>query len=319
MKRAYSQTDHIPKRSRTDSYADSEYIPIQCNHIDTLAGHTAKVLDVAAHTNRIISGSADKTIGVWNIEAKSVSFLEGHDIATNCVSFFKNPGTIISGGHDGTIRTWDIYNKVPVCTLTHPNAHVTDGVMCIMLVEDKILAGHQNGAIGLWHGRSGSYICDFQNHNCTQAITSLACYHSDSHYYIISSSTDATTNIWDFINNELLVTLTGHIGPITCLKVVDDFIISGSKDGAIKFWDIQNGHCIATLGGYADSVNCLAIFDNYIIAGHENGALTIWDMRDKQCVNVLTGHTGAVTCMDTLNNMLVTGSADKTIKLWQLS
>ncbi len=287
--------------------------------IHTFTGHTAKVLDVAVNVNTIISGSADKTIGLWNITTKSVSFLEGHDIATNCVSFFKNSSTIISGGHDGTMRIWDISSKKSVCTLTHPNILETGGVMCIMLVDDKIIAGHESGAVSLWDDSTGSYIQNIEKHSDNKAITtSLAFFQTGSSRYVISGRTDATLTFWDFVQDQLFCIIRTHKDPVTCLKVVNNLILSASQDHTVHVWSMDTNNCIKTLTGHTDRINCLAISGNFIISGSDDCSIKIWDMHTWQCVHTLTGHTKAVTCLDTFGNLLISGSADNTIKVWQL-
>jgi WD40 repeat protein len=58
---------------------------------------------------KIISGSYDKTIRIWNIEAlKEEDILEGHSDSVSSVSISPDGKKLISGSYDKTIRIWDI-------------------------------------------------------------------------------------------------------------------------------------------------------------------------------------------------------------------
>ena len=58
---------------------------------------------------KIISGSDDKTIKVWDMATgKLLTDLEGHEKSVTCVSFSANGYNIVSGSDDKTIKIWDI-------------------------------------------------------------------------------------------------------------------------------------------------------------------------------------------------------------------
>ena len=65
----------------------------------------------------IISGSGDKTIGVWDIANKTFlhRFEQAHSKAITSVAVTGDDKYIISGSEDKTIAVWDIANK----TLLH--------------------------------------------------------------------------------------------------------------------------------------------------------------------------------------------------------
>jgi len=54
---------------------------------------------------RIISGSIDKTLKIWNKSGELEQTFTGHADLISCIAIFPD-GKIISGSHDGTIRIW---------------------------------------------------------------------------------------------------------------------------------------------------------------------------------------------------------------------
>ena len=74
-------------------------------------GHTDWVTSIAfSHDGqRIVSGSSDDTIRVWNAaagELEGIPFI-GHTHAVNSVAFSQDGQRIVSGSSDFTIRVWN--------------------------------------------------------------------------------------------------------------------------------------------------------------------------------------------------------------------
>ena len=58
--------------------------------------------------NRIISGSEDKTVKVWNVENElCLNSLEGHSNWVKSVCFSGDGNIIVSGSEDKSIIVWD--------------------------------------------------------------------------------------------------------------------------------------------------------------------------------------------------------------------
>ena len=81
-----------------------------------LRGHSGSVNSVCVEGNRIISGSVDNTVRVWNIQTGECEHvLEGHTDSVWSVCVQGN--RIISGSYDNTIRVWDMaqFNSLKRC------------------------------------------------------------------------------------------------------------------------------------------------------------------------------------------------------------
>ena len=78
---------------------------------EPLRGHDGPVRSVAFSPNgmRIVSGSKDRTIRVWDAETGSPvgEPLRGHDHCVRSVGFSYDGTRIVSGSQDVTIRIWD--------------------------------------------------------------------------------------------------------------------------------------------------------------------------------------------------------------------
>ena len=81
--------------------------------IRTLDGHTSGVNSVAITPDgtKIVSGSSDHTIKVWDIAStggRLLNTLEGHSSSVSSVAITPDGPKIVSGSWDKTIKVWDL-------------------------------------------------------------------------------------------------------------------------------------------------------------------------------------------------------------------
>jgi len=54
--------------------------------------------------------------------------------------------------------------------------------------------------------------------------------------------------------------LTGHEGPVFCLKLLaNGKLVSGSGDNIVKIWNIEKGICLKSLESHSRDVRCIEI------------------------------------------------------------
>ena len=76
-----------------------------------LIGHEDSVTSIAISldSQKIITGSADKTIKIWNMQNGSEEFtLSGHTDVVCTLAITPDGKSVISGSYDGTMKLWDI-------------------------------------------------------------------------------------------------------------------------------------------------------------------------------------------------------------------
>ena len=77
-------------------------------HVRTFEGHSGGISCVQFDGSRIVSGSHDKTIRVWNIKTNSkwsVLTLTGHSGEVRCLHL-EGGNRLVSGSTDSTIKVW---------------------------------------------------------------------------------------------------------------------------------------------------------------------------------------------------------------------
>ena len=119
------------------------------SHIDDLAGHRDRVSCLAFRraTTQLFSGSADRTVKVWNVEARAfIETLHGHQsevLGIDCL----DKERAVSSGADGTCRVWKIAEESQLVFKPRPAASID----CLSLVnESSFVTGSQDGSFDLW-------------------------------------------------------------------------------------------------------------------------------------------------------------------------
>merc|ERR1711916_33197 len=97
-----------------------------------LKGHSSSVESVAwsADGRRVVSGSSDKTIRIWDVETgMEEKRLEGHSDHVSSVAWSADGRRVVSGSDDGTIRIWDVETGVEEKRLEGHSSSVDYGIL----------------------------------------------------------------------------------------------------------------------------------------------------------------------------------------------
>ena len=95
----------------------SNFSPLLMN----LLGHSRYVWSVSFSPDgsRIVSGSVDKTVRVWDaVTGEVINTLTGHSDRVWSVSFSPDGSRIVSGSYDNTVRVWDAVTGEAINTPT---------------------------------------------------------------------------------------------------------------------------------------------------------------------------------------------------------
>ncbi|XP_054751158.1 F-box/WD repeat-containing protein 7-like [Lytechinus pictus] len=289
--------------------------------VRTFEGHTQGISCVQFDDTRIVSGSSDKTIKVWNIRTNSpwsVQTLVGHSGTVRCLHLEGN--RLVSGSTDTTIKVWDLSMQSSwssiACRVTMTGHH--DMVRCLQVDDDKVVSGSYDRTLKVWDIRTGQCRLTLSGH-----LGAVICLQFDD-FKIISGSADKTIKIWSLSSGLCMRTLMGHQNSVTCLQFDASKIISGSLDSNLKFWDLKTGECISTIDwvnaeGHTGVVRCLQADSWRVVSAADDRTLKVWNIDTRERIVTLRHHSDGVTCLQFNNSKIVSGSYDKTVKLWDFS
>ncbi|MGE0009553.1 MAG: hypothetical protein AB7F19_03345 [Candidatus Babeliales bacterium] len=283
--------------------------PVPGIQLSVCNGHTDSVRSVCVTAdNKIVSGSHDGTVRVWDMAGNQLSVCNGHTNWVNSVCVTAD-NKIVSGSSDGTVRVWDMAgNQLSVC-----NGH-THWVSSVCVTPDnKIVSGSWDRTVRVWD-MAGNQLSVCNGH--TDNVSSV-CVTSDNK--IVSGSIDRTVRVWDMAGNQLSV-CNGHTDSVSSVCVTpDNKIVSGASDGTVRVWDMA-GNQLSVCNGHTDWVGSVCVTpDNKIISGSSDRTVRVWDMAGNQ-LSVCNGHTNRVisVCV-TPDNKIVSGASDGTVRVWDMA
>ncbi|MFN6486786.1 MULTISPECIES: WD40 repeat domain-containing protein [unclassified Nostoc] len=294
----------------------------------TLTGHSEKVTSVVISPDgeTLVSGCADKTIKVWNIntgklirttedlgEISSVAISpDGHFLAVGSSQHPKSNVRVLNTNSGKLIHTLLGHQKPVNCIAISP--------------DGQILASGSN-KIKIWNLHKGDAYGGLCQRICTLWHSSPvnAAAISPDGAILASASSDNKIRLWNPRTGDPLRTINGHSGEVKSVIISPDgeILFSGSADKTIKIWHLATGKVLYTLTGHLEEVRSLAVSHNgeILFSGSADKTIKIWHLQTRELLQTLTEHSGAINSIAISCNgqFLASGSSDKTIKIWRFN
>jgi len=276
-----------------------------------LKGHDDHVITCLQFSNnRIVSGSDDNTLKVWNATTgKCLRTLAGH---TGGVWSSQMQGNVIvSGSTDRTLKVWNADSGSCLHTL---HGH-TSTVRCMHLHGQSVVSGSRDATLRMWDINTGECLHVLMGH-----VAAVRCVQYDGRL-VVSGAYDYMVKVWNPETEECLHTLSGHTNRVYSLQFDGIHVVSGSLDTSIRVWDVETGACKHALMGHQSLTSGMELRNNILVSGNADSTVKVWDITTGQCLQTLSGpnkHNSAVTCLQFNSKFVITSSDDGTVKLWDV-
>ncbi|CAI2162989.1 12799_t:CDS:2 [Funneliformis geosporum] len=249
--------------------------------IRELPGHSESIYCVQFDENKIISGSRDDTIKIWDIKTgKCVKTFHGHKQSVLCLQY--DDKVIVSGSSDATIIVWDLVTG----EIKHTLEGHSESVLNLRFDDNLIISCSKDRTVRIWDREIGTCLRVLCGHRAAVNAVQF----KDG--YVVSASGDRTIKLWSLSSGQCLRTFDGHSRGIACIQFDGNIIVSGSSDKTIKVFDVNTGACSSTLVGHTDLVRTLQFDKNKIVSGSYDETLKVWDLKTGELLsNLIHGHT----------------------------
>lgn len=284
-------------------------------------GHTDSVYCCQFDEDKIITGSRDRTIRVWDIHTYKCIRVIGGPAARpllpmpNETPLDTVSNTIWAGENvNGTPEGDSIYHV--------PKEFHGASILCLQYDKEIMVTGSSDATCLVWDMKTYNPIARLKHHDAGVLDVCL-----DANY-IISCSKDHTICVWSRRTFKLVKVLRGHIGPVNAVQLRSNFLVSASGDGRCKLWylrDLETKHdmnkiCVRTFQSGDRGLAAVEFSDDgaYILAGGNDQIIYKFEVRTGIVVDKYTGHMGLVRSLflDYNNRRVLSGSYDQSIRVY---
>ncbi|CAD0090866.1 unnamed protein product [Aureobasidium vineae] len=277
-----------------------------------LAGHTDSVYCVQFDEQKIITGSRDRTIRVWDINTyKCLKVIGGPSVRPS-------PGPKVlrtveypkfhhaESSVNGTAYGNSIYHV--------PSDFHSASILCLQYDHEILVTGSSDNDLLVWNVNTYEPIRRLKQH--TGGVLDVA--FDEKH--IVSCSKDCTIIVWDRKTLEPIRTLTGHRGPVNAVQLRGNLLVSASGDGVARLWDLNKMQCVREFPQKERGLAAVEFSDDakFVLAGGNDHVTYKFDVASGEEVKQFTGHTQLVRSLflDTQNRRVVSGSYDLDLRVY---
>lgn len=264
--------------------------------------------------DKIITGSRDRTIRVWDIKTYECLRVIGGPAARPVLPTQPphptQPNYTVCAGQNlnGTARGNAIYYE--------PQDYHSASILCLQYDGDMMVTGSSDTTCIVWDMKTWEPLYRLRHHTGGVLDVCLDAKH------IISCSKDATICVWERSTGTLLKVLRGHRGPVNAVQLRGNLLVSASGDGVAKLWnlDLPENNCIREFQSQDRGLAAVEFSDDrrWVLAGGNDQVVYKFDANTGALVHRYEGHTGLVRSLflDAFNGRVVSGSYDQSMRVY---
>ncbi len=282
----------------------------------TLHGHQARAYLVRCAGETLVSGSADRTVRVWEpATGTSRHTLSGHTDWVWPVELDADGSRVAVGDSSGTVRLWDTAAGTVRATF---GGHATRVWTAAFHPAGRLLAtGDESGTARLWDTATGELRHELP---CGGPVYRLA--FSPTGDLLVTGGDTGTVRLWDPASGALVEDLVGHEGAVYTVDFRPDgtLIATGDVQGVVRVWGRPGSGIRRIVTRHSGAVYRVRFSpDGSLLATGDSGSvLRLLDPDTGELRQELTGHRGSVWPMAFRpdGGQVATSSNDGTARMW---
>ncbi|MFJ8909785.1 P-loop NTPase fold protein [Amycolatopsis sp. NPDC102389] len=269
-------------------------------------GHEEPILAVAVKGNRLVTGGADRTVRVWDLETGEQRFaLSGHDRPVLAVGI---SGRHVVGCDGATVRRW----LIDGAEAYPPEVQTTKRTVAVAVAKDFVVSGA--GSTVEVRRLDGVTVRGLRTGG--PEIESVAV--TPDGRFVVAGDDAGGVRLW---NGEVVSHYRfGGAGAIHVIAISPDGEQVLSADGeTVRLWG-RKGDPALVFPAHPGVVRALAFGADgkLVLSGGSDGEVRVREIDDPREYTLLKGHQGnvrAIACTAG-NEKIVTVGDDRTIRVW---
>ncbi|KAK3674759.1 hypothetical protein LTR78_005481 [Recurvomyces mirabilis] len=277
-----------------------------------LSGHTDSVYCLQFDEDKIITGSRDRTIRVWDIDTYQ------------CIRVIGGPNSRPQPGPK-VLRTVD-YPHFHLATASvnstaygnniyhTPSEWHDASILCLQYDDEILVTGSSDSDLLVWDIHTFEPIKRLKRHTGGVLDVALDAKH------IVSCSKDSRIIIWNRQTLEYIGELSGHRGPVNAVQLRGNLLVSASGDGIARMWDIEQMKFVGQFEAKERGLAAVEFSEDmkHVLAGGNDHITYKFDVETKMETQRFAGHTQLVRSLwlDSANNRVVSGSYDLDLRVY---
>ncbi|KAF9233508.1 WD40-repeat-containing domain protein [Melanogaster broomeanus] len=311
----------MPTSSQSGSLdSASKRVPVQA-----FEGHESLVgcLCFYPDGNKLVSGSYDSTVRIWDRKTGAVEVLSGHTTSVHAVDVSQDGKMVVSGGSDYTVRIWngDSGETIHVCE-GHKNyvssVHFSPDV-------DRVVSGSADGTVRVWSVETGELA--FEEIECYEEIECVR--FSPSGDRIASAAATGRIQIWNPDTGNSILSIEDSWVASLAWTPDSERILGGIDDGKgdppfkfnVAIWNSRTGDLVRTWKTH-DDWNRLSLSPTgtHLAICASNGEVKkafVFDISIGEQVAAFEHDQGVRAIAYSPSGFITTGSLDNKVYLWE--
>ena len=229
-----------------------------------LTGHDAVVTAlVALQRGLMASGSADKTIRIWDLTKHAlVGILSGHTKEVTALTVLQGGSILASGSKDNTVKIWDIKKMECIDTFS---GHTKPVTALTLLSDGSLASGSKDNTLRLWptNDRIGSV-------GTLHAMVTLP------GVRLVYSSSSHMIKVIDIETKENTKSIDARRFNSPIALVTDNLLAYAPSDNTVEIYNLLTNECEYVLQGHTTPVNAIAVLPGGQLATGDGSRVRIW-------------------------------------------
>ncbi|KAF2400153.1 WD40 repeat-like protein [Trichodelitschia bisporula] len=273
-------------------------------------GHTDSVYCAQFDERKLITGSRDRTIRVWDMQTyRCIKVIGGPQAKPKAPAeeLETHPRTVVAHPSLNGTPEGDVIFHVP-------SDYHTASILCLQFDDDILVTGSSDSTCIVWDVKTYQPRHRLRYHSA--GVLDI-CFDETR---IISCSKDWNICVWDRATGQLLKVLAGHKGPVNAVQMRGDMLVSASGDGYSKLWDLNRMCEVRCFNSQDRGLAAVEFSDDgaYVLAGGNDQLIYKYSASTQACIARLSGHQGLVRSLylDGANGRIISGSYDQDVRVY---